>query len=165
MLNKRELVAKANEVVARMMGWVSQELNGVGEIRAKWLCNGGIVYEFGSPETPTWLHNERTTFVASFGGTSVVKEKAVMVLIEYVPTLHNPDVLTENRKIKWDSKIEEDTLLTTRWIKLVQRRALGQHFQFDSNSLSHKSPALQTLYLIVSVMQLFEVTYWLPKSK
>jgi len=40
-----------------MMGWVSQELNGAREIGAKWLCNGGIVYEFDSPET-TWLCNE-----------------------------------------------------------------------------------------------------------
>ena len=56
---------------------------------------------------------------------SVVKERAVTVLIEYVPTSHNPDMLTENRKIEHDSKIEEDTLLTTRWIKPVQRRALG----------------------------------------
>ena len=86
MLNKRELVAKANEVVARMMGWVSQELNGVREISAKQLHNGGIICEFDSPGTATWLHNKRTAFVAGFGGTSVVKDKAVMVLIEYVPT-------------------------------------------------------------------------------
>ena len=41
-----------------------------------------------------------------------------------------------------------------------------QHqFQFDSNSLPNKSPACQTLYLIVSEMQSFEATCWLPKSK
>ena len=35
-------------------------------------------------------------------------------------------MLAKNRKIEHDSKIEEDTLLTTRWIKLAQRRAPGQ---------------------------------------
>jgi len=39
-----------------------------------------------------------------FGGTSVVKDKAVAVLIEYIPTLYNPDALTENRIIECDSK-------------------------------------------------------------
>jgi len=51
------------------------------------------------------------TFMASFG--AVVKEKSVTVLIEYVPMSHNPDTLAKNRKFECDSKIEEDTLLTT----------------------------------------------------
>src|SRR5882724_8548095 len=38
-------------------------------------------------------------------------------------------------------------------------------FQFDSNFKPNMSPALQTLYLIVLVMQLFETTYELPKFK
>src|SRR5882724_2764120 len=37
------------------------------------------------------------------------------------------------------------------------------HFQFDSNSISKLSPALQELFLIVSGMQSFKATYWLPK--
>ena len=39
------------------------------------------------------------------------------------------------------------------------------HFQIDSNSIPNKSPALWELYLVVSVMQSFEATCWLPKSK
>ena len=35
-------------------------------------------------------------------------------------------------------------------------------FQFDSNCIPNMSPALQVLFLIVLVMQLFETTYWLP---
>ena len=38
-------------------------------------------------------------------------------------------------------------------------------FPFDSNSIQNKSPARRTLYLVVSVMQLFEATCWLPKTK
>ena len=39
------------------------------------------------------------------------------------------------------------------------------HFQFDSNSIPNKSPACRTLYLVVLVMQSFEATCWLPKTK
>src|SRR5882724_693956 len=42
---------------------------------------------------------------------------------------------------------------------------LQTRFPFDSNPIQNKSPARQTLYLIVSVMQLFEATCWLPKTK
>src|SRR5882724_1339535 len=38
-------------------------------------------------------------------------------------------------------------------------------FPFDSNPIQNKSPACRTLYLVVSVMQLFEATCWLPKTK
>ena len=127
MLNERELITKANEALEKMMVWESQESNGVKKIGAKRLCNGGIVYEFDSPKTTTWMHNKRTALAASFGGTSVVKDKAAMVLIEYIPTSYNPDAIAENRKIKHDSKIKEDTLLTMRWIKPAQSRAPGQH--------------------------------------
>src|SRR5882724_8700160 len=37
-------------------------------------------------------------------------------------------------------------------------------FPFDSNLIQNKSPARRTLYLIVSVMQSFEATCWLPKQ-
>ena len=38
-------------------------------------------------------------------------------------------------------------------------------FLFDSNPIQNKSPAHRTLYLVVSVMQSFETTCWLPKTK
>ena len=38
-------------------------------------------------------------------------------------------------------------------------------FQYDSNLIPNMSPVLQELFLIVLIMQLFETTYWLLKSK
>ena len=43
-------------------------------------------------------------------------------------------------------------------------KASGMRYQFNSNSILNKSPACQTLYLIVWVMQSFEATCWLPKT-
>jgi|SRR5882724_5294597 len=108
-----------------MTGQTSQWLNGSRALGSKRLHNGGVVYEFNRPETAIQLHKERTAFMASFGRTSVVKEKAVVVSKEYVPTVHNPDALSDNRKIEHNSKIKEDTLLTTTWIKPVQRKVPG----------------------------------------
>ena len=43
--------------------------------------------------------------------------------------------------------------------------SMPNRFPFDSNPIQNKSPARQTLYLIVLVMQSFEATCWLPKTK
>src|SRR5882724_11176358 len=79
-----------------------------------------------SPRLPPGYARKKTAFVESFGRTSVVKEKVIMVLIEYVPVTHTPDALAENRKIGRDSKLETDTLLAMRWIKPEHRRVPGQ---------------------------------------
>ena len=80
-LNEWELVAKANETLIKMASQVSHgpsKLKALGVTRLK---NGGIVYGLDSPEMANWLLKERSSFMASFGRTSVVKEKLVPVLI------------------------------------------------------------------------------------
>src|SRR5882724_11601046 len=49
------------------------------------------------------------------------------------------------------------------WVE--KRKLTCRQFPFDSNPIQNKSPAHQTLYLIVLVMQSFETTCWLPKTK
>src|SRR5882724_8424485 len=80
-----------------------------------------------SPRLPPGYARKKTAFVESFGRTSVVKEKVITVLIEYIPVTHTPDTLAENRKIERDSKLEMDTLLAMRWVKPKNRKAPGQH--------------------------------------
>ena len=72
-------------------------------------------------EVAAWLRKEKAMFMEKFEGTSVVKEKLVSVMVEYVPVAHTPDSLEENRRIEWDFRIRAEDLLTTRWIKHVQR--------------------------------------------
>ena len=64
--------------------------------------------------------------MARFSGTSIVRDKAIPVIVEYVPISHNTDTLAENSKIKHDSGIGEGALLSMRWIKPAQKRATGQ---------------------------------------
>ena len=64
--------------------------------------------------------------MAGFGGTAVVKERAISVIVKFVPISHSPDALTKNRRIECNSGLREGALLSTRWIKPVQRCAEGQ---------------------------------------
>ena len=95
-------------------------------VGAKKLSNRGIMYELDKPETANWVRKEKAAFTARFGGSTVVKDRATSVLVEFVPVAHSPDALTENRRIKCDSRLEEGVLLSTRWIKPVQRHTMGQ---------------------------------------
>ena len=36
-------------------------------------------------------------FVSNFGGTSMLKERLVSIIIEHVPVSHNPDALAEQK--------------------------------------------------------------------
>ena len=126
-LNERELVDKANEAISGLKGHAGAVADKARALGAKRLRNGGVVYEFDSPETATWLRRDRTAFTEKFGGMSIVRDKAIPILVEYVPTSHSTDALAENGKIERDSGIGEGTLLSTRWIKPVHRRAAGQH--------------------------------------
>jgi len=68
-----------------------------------------------------WLRKEKVVFIEHFCGTSIVREKMVSVILEYVPITHNPDALAENRRIEHNSDMHEGALVSTRWIKLEQR--------------------------------------------
>ena len=95
-------------------------------IGARKLRNGGVMYELSDPEAAKWLRWECAAFVVNFGGTSVLKERAVAIIVEFVPILYNPDVVAESQKVKCDSRLEVGAIVSTRWIKPVKRWADGQ---------------------------------------
>ena len=90
-------------------------------IRAKKLYNGGVILELNSPKVVQWLRKEKAIFAEEFGDMSVVKDREITVIIEYVLILHSPDVLAENRRIEWDSGLDKGSLISMRWVKPVQR--------------------------------------------
>jgi len=125
-LNECELVAKANEALTHMATKVQQGLEELREVGAKKLNNGGIVYNLDKMETASWVRREKNAFMARFGGTAVVRDRATSVMVEFVPVVHSPDALAENRRIKRNSRLKDGSLTSTRWIKPLQRCALGQ---------------------------------------
>jgi len=84
------------------------------------------VYKLSNLEVAKWVSKEKAAFAEGFGGTSVIKDRATSVIVEYIPIAHSPDALMENRKIERESGIKDGALLSTRWIKPLQRRAPGQ---------------------------------------
>ena len=71
--------------------------------------------------TPTQMRLDREV-----GGTAIIKEQTISIIIEYVPTSYTSDALAEHRKIKQDSKLPINTLAVTRWIKPIHRFTEGQ---------------------------------------
>jgi len=125
-LNKYKLVGKANEALTHMATQLSQGPVEARAVGAKKLSNGGVVYEPDKPETANWVRKEKATFMARFSRSVVMRDRATLVLVEFVPVTHSPDALAENRRIECNSGLKEGVLLSTRWIKLVQRCVLGQ---------------------------------------
>src|SRR5882724_1603692 len=102
---------------------------GLAELRAvgaKKLNNRGVVYELNKPETASWVRKDKAAFTAGFGSSAVMRDRAISVLVEFLQVAHSPVVLAEDRRIEHDSGLEEGVLLSTRWIKLVQRHMTGQ---------------------------------------
>jgi len=58
------------------------------------------VFKLDSDKVVQWVGKEKAVFSASLRGTSMVRDRAVLVIVECIPVLHNPDALTENRRIK-----------------------------------------------------------------
>src|SRR5882724_11142615 len=95
-------------------------------VGAKKLNNGGVMYELNEPETASWVRKEKVAFMASFGSSAIMRDRAISVLVEFLPVAHSLDALAEDRRIECESGLEEGGLMSTRWIKPEQRCATGQ---------------------------------------
>ena len=85
------------------------------------LKNGGVVYKLNDTDAPKWA------FTKNFGGTLVVKERGVSVIIEYMPVAHNPDVLVEGERIEHNSRLGKATSEPQKtWTRLSRRGSLFQ---------------------------------------
>jgi len=120
-LNEHELVVKVSEAITSMGGQTGQGPEEAKVVRARRLHNSGVIYKLNMPEAAGWLWKEKVTFIQCFCGTSVLHNKSVAVMVEYVPISHSPNTLEENSKIKHDSRLAAGELVLTRWIKAVQR--------------------------------------------
>src|SRR5882724_1720966 len=55
------------------------------------LQNGSIVYELNNPESTQWICKEKAEFTKHYSDSSIIKDKSVSIIVEYVPIAHNPD--------------------------------------------------------------------------
>ena len=99
-LTEWELVAKANEAVELMEQ--PEHATKFQFIGAKMLANSGVVYESNVPDAAQWVQENKRSFVDKFSSMSVIKDRTVSVIVEYVPVGHVPEALAEQRKIERD---------------------------------------------------------------
>jgi hypothetical protein len=123
-LTEQELVAKANEAISNLEE--DHDLASIEFIGAKKLANGGIVFDLDTEQAAKWIQANKNAFTSKFSGTATIKERALTVIVEYVPLSHSPEALAEMRRIERDSKLPAGSLLATRWIKPIHRRTAGQ---------------------------------------
>jgi hypothetical protein len=139
-LNEQELVAKANEALDLSRDSTCPEEGKF--IGARKLTNGGIVFDLNTIEATRWIQKNKGTFTPNCGATAIVKDRALSVIVEYVPIAHSTDALSECRKVERDSGLSEHSLLSTRWIKNPARRTQGQRTahiiaRFSSNEAAN----------------------------
>ena len=102
-LTEQELPAKVNETVENLgvlEGGVEPRFVGV-----KKLANGGVVFDLDTQEAVGVIQSHREGFLCKFIVSVVVKEQAVLVIVEHVPVSHAPDALVEQARIEHDSGI------------------------------------------------------------
>jgi hypothetical protein len=110
-LTEQELVAKANEAISNLEE--DHDLASIEFIGAKKLANGGIVFDLDTEQAAKWIQANKNAFTSKFSGTATIKERALTVIVEYVPLSHSPEALAEMRRIERDSKLPAGSLLAT----------------------------------------------------
>ena len=95
-------------------------------IGAKKLTNGGVVLDLNEVQTAKWIQEQKRQFIENFSATVVIKDRAIAVVVKYVPMSFSLDFPSEYRKIESDSQLPNQSILETRWIKPIERRSQGQ---------------------------------------
>jgi hypothetical protein len=106
-----ELVTKANEAVENTGSWPPED-NQIF-IGAEFLANGGIIFDMDRLKVAKWVQTNKQVFMDNFSTTSVVKGRAVSVIAEL-------------RKVERGSKLEENSVINTQWVKPPLHRLVNQ---------------------------------------
>ena len=95
---------------------------------ARKLCNGGVIYEMGTTEAAHWLQSSTnmTKSLQVFSATSVIKQRAHPLVVEYIPLTFKPDDRNHLGEIERENRLEAEGILNARWIKPTHRRTQGQ---------------------------------------
>lgn len=124
-LSHRVLVEKANQAFEYMVNDLPVPSTAEA-VSATRLNKGGVLLEFESTETATFVRSNAPSFSAAMGGTTVVKSKEYVLIAEFVPVSHDPSSQDELRQIELRSQLPSHSVTSTKWIKPLGRRTAGQ---------------------------------------
>ncbi|KAJ6621545.1 hypothetical protein B0H10DRAFT_1789805 [Mycena sp. CBHHK59/15] len=92
------------------------------------LRGGAVVLHMNSAQAADWMRVpvQMEAFLAGMGGTSIFKERAASVVVEFVPVSFDPSLDGALRVLEDDNGWRRGVLTQARYIKPFQRRRVGQ---------------------------------------
>jgi len=143
-LDENKLVEKANTALSKMSTRASApqwkpESSGPKNYRTRHRIRTQ------QPRVRHMARKEKTEFTKHYDRASIIKDKAVSILIEYIPITHNPDSLGESKKIERETGLLTDSIDSIRWIKPTSRRTVGQRTAHLITKLRSPEAANQAL--------------------
>ncbi|KAF8802057.1 hypothetical protein BYT27DRAFT_7235587 [Phlegmacium glaucopus] len=131
-LSEMEIVAKANMGLKLMItDGDEREMErpeGTTFVGARKLRYGGVLLQMSTKAAAEWLKSRETRdrFLAQMGGTSVVKDRAIQTVVEYIPTSFDPASAGATQVIERASGITVGAIVSAVFIKPVHKRTPGQ---------------------------------------
>ena len=115
-LSENELVEKAKLAygqLVQMNGEAETQINFVG---ARKLRNGGVIYELGSVEAVQWIKSQTnmTNFLQVFSATSVIKQRAYSIIVEYISLTFEPTNRDQLAEIEKVNSLNRNKILSTK---------------------------------------------------
>jgi len=121
-LCEKDLVAKANMALILM----NDDGEGVPEraefVGAQKLRHGGVLYRLNLDEGAEWVRTEGMAgFLEKMGGTLVVRERTVTIVVEYVPISFDPNAVGDLRGVEEKSGLPKDSIVKATYMKPIHR--------------------------------------------
>lgn len=115
-LSEEELVMKAMLAVE---GMEVERKDAIIIIGARKLKNGGVILETKTREGAEVLKrpDAKKEFACNFGGDIEIEDRNHPIIVEHMPTGFQPDISVELRKVEDANNLEDNSLLSAKWIK------------------------------------------------
>ncbi|KAG2030272.1 hypothetical protein BDR03DRAFT_805556, partial [Suillus americanus] len=86
--------------------------------------NGGTIIELTTTEAARYLkkNNIKENFIKNLDPKAIFKDRAYLVVIQFVPLTFNPNSENQIRNFEQENKWEEGTISSVRWIKPPNKR-------------------------------------------
>jgi hypothetical protein len=118
-----ELARQANEVL-----WDMGALADHAVVSARWLSNGGVLFELGNEGSAKWINEaqQRIQFMTKLAPYARMKVCLFPIVIQFIPLHFSPDDGEGLRAVEGYNKLPCGAIDKARWLKPAYRRAANQ---------------------------------------
>ncbi|KAG1759517.1 hypothetical protein EDD22DRAFT_782420, partial [Suillus occidentalis] len=85
--------------------------------------NGGTVIEMTSGAAAAYVKQQeiKNKFIKAIDPTTIMKDCAYPVIIQFVPLTFNPSNQSQIRDLEWENKWETGTITVAKWVKSLMK--------------------------------------------